>query len=371
MPSKNRNLNKIPPGGAASTMEELLAKNAGSSITSLKKGESLKGKITKLTPSEILLDIKGKTEAIVLENDAKLLRALLQNIKLGDEVTFTVINPETENGYASVSLRKFIYQKIWDVITNCYNKKQPIMSEIKMEIKGGFLVETKDGIGGFLPLFNVSSTERKNLKMGTKLNLYIADVNYETRKLIFSQKIILTQDDFKNLLKGVKEGSKVKGIVSNIAPFGIFLSLNLKKGDVNSIDGIIHISEVSWEKVNNLSEMFEVGQELEAIVIKIDENSKRIELSLKRLTDDPFKDAIKKYNLEKVLTLVVKEISEEGLLIDLNDEVLEGFIRRDKIPVGKSYKLGEKIKVMVSEIDTRKRRLYLAPVLLDKPLMYK
>lgn len=356
----------------ATSMADLMSKSKIESSVSLKKGEYIRGKVTKLTSSEIFIDIKGKTEAVVLENDKKILKSLLKNLKLNDEVMVTVLNPESDNGYTVVSLRKFIDQKIWDKIEKLQKEKIKVPVEIKMEIRGGFLVETNDGISGFLPNFNILPDARKNIFSGAKIDLYIADVNRKDKKISFSSKLILGKEGFKNLVKNIKVGEKLKGKISNIATFGIFLNLEIKnEKEKVLVDGIVHISEVSWNKVDDLSSIFEVGQEIEAVVIKIDDINKRVELSLKRLIKDPFEEKIKKYSIDQSVKGVVKEIAELGILIDLGDENIEGFIRPEKVPVGKSYKKGDNLSLTISEIDIKRRKIYLAPILLKKPLMYR
>ena len=356
----------------ATSMADLMAKSKTESSVSLKKGEYIVGKITKLTPSEILIDIKGKTEAVVLENDKRILKSLLKNLKLNDEVKVTVINPESDNGYTVVSLRKFIDQKIWDKIEKLQSEKVKIPVDVKMEIKGGFLVETADGISGFLPNFNILPDARKKIFIGAKIELFIADINRADKKISFSSKLILGKEGFRNLVKNIKIGEKLKGKISNIATFGIFLNLEIvNEKEKVSVDGIVHISEISWNKVDDLSAMFEAGQEIEAVVIKIDEINKRIELSLKRLIKDPFEEKIKKYSVDQSIKGTVKDITDLGIVIDLGDENIEGIIRKEKIPVGKNYKKGDSLSLTISEIDVKRRKLYLAPVLLKKPLMYR
>jgi ribosomal protein S1 len=202
----------------------------------------------------------------------------------------------------------------------------------------------------------------------------IAELNHETRKIIVSQKTVLGQEDFDALVKNIKTGAKVDAIVSHVTPFGIFVSIPVKnKGEEAFLDGFVHISEISWERVNDLYGMFNVGEALEAVVQNIDSGAKRVELSIKKLTVDPYEELLKQYKVDQKVTGTVSKITESGLVVDLGEEgqEVEGFVRKEKIPPTVKYDVGQKITVTVSQVDAKKHRVYLTPVLLEKPLTYR
>lgn len=359
-------------GSGSKTMAELMAKQKSSFIT-VHKGDIVKGVITKLTSSEILLDINAKTEASVMEKDRKLVHVMMTTLKVGDTVDAQVLNPESDNGNTVVSLRRFMEQKVWEKLADLQKNQEKIDVVVRGITKGGYLVDTPQGVDGFLPNSHVSFKQDTNDIVGKTLSVMIAELNRETHKLIVSQKPVIGQADFDSIIKTLKTGQKVNAIVSHITAFGVFVNIPVKgkKDEETFLDGLIHISEVAWEKVTDLSNMFEVGEEVEAVIIKIDTNSKRIDLSIKQLTTDPFEEVAKKYSVDQKITGKVQKVTEQGVVIDLGEEYIEGFIRKEKIPPTTTYKEGQELTLTVAEIDKKKHRMYLAPVLLDKPLMYR
>lgn len=354
------------------TMAELMAKH-NSSFISLTRGQEVKGKITKIAGNEVLMDIDAKTEAMVLEKDRKLLKQLLHFLKVGDEVTATVITPESEMGYPLVSLRRFAENKTWDGLEKLRQSQEKIDVFIQESTKGGFLVESASGTSGFLPNSHVVSMTSPEEMVGKTIKASIVEINRENHRVIFSQKGMLTKEQFKSAVSSFKEGQKVSGTVSGITSFGLFVSLPTGKDEV-PLDALIHVSEIAWEKVENLSALFSIGDTVDAIVIGFDIEAKRVNLSIKRMTKDPFALVVEAFPVDKKVTGKVVEISEQGVTLDLgeiDDVKVEGMIRKDKIPPTTTYEEGQAVSATVTQIDNRKRKVLLTPVLKEKPLMYR
>lgn len=359
----------------AKSMAELMAKHT-TTLQTLQKGQAVTGKITKVTPSEITMDVNAKTEAVVMEKDRKLLKQLLHSIKEGDIVEATVIYPESEMGYPVVSLRRFIDEQMWKKLEKMQAGGEKMDVLVNEATKGGFLVEADNGISGFLPNSHVNFNQDPQSLVGQKIKASIVELSRDNRKVVFSQKGVLSADDFKAVIDKYKAGTKVKGLVSGITSFGLFVSLpaGVKDGQETYIDGLIHISEVAWEKVEDLSERFAMGDEVEAVVIGADKDSKRIDLSLKRLTADPFEEVVKAFPIDKKVSGVVSDVNEQGVVLDLGevgDVTIEGMIKKDKIPPTTKYEVGETVKATVVSVDGKRRKVMLTPVLLEKPLMYR
>lgn len=352
-------------------MAELMAKH-GKDIQPLKKGEEVTGVITKLSSSEIMMQLDGKTDVMVMEKERRLHKQLTTLLKVGDKVTATVLYPESDEGYPMVSLRKYMGEKIWTEVESLAKSGQKLSATVTDSTKGGLLVETDGGINGFLPNSHITS---KNVEVGQKIQVHIAELKKDVKKVVFSQKQALTVDDFKSLAITYKTGTKVSGRISGITTFGMFVSLPFTKdGEATTVDGLIHISEVAWEKVDDLQSLFSVGQQVEAVVIGIDPRSKRIDLSLKRLTSDPFQKITDAFPAEKKVTGTVVEMTELGLVLDLGEVdgvVVEGLIKKDKIPAATNYEKGQNVQATVVSVDSRRRKVMLTPVLLEKPLMYR
>src|SRR5260370_12595100 len=239
---------------SASSMAELMARHT-TPVTTLHKGQEVEGIITKLTSSEILLDLQSKTEAVVLEKERRYIRSMLALLKIGDKVKVTVLNAESDTGNAVVSLRRFIDSKTWDRLAAIEKSHEKLDVTIKNTTKGGYMVETVDGIDGFLPNSHISFKQGAQDIIGKTIPVMIAELHQEGRKLIVSQKTILGQKDFDDLAKILKVGKKVSGVVSHVPTFGIFVSIQLKDKEDKEmlVDGFVHVSEISWEKVADVS----------------------------------------------------------------------------------------------------------------------
>lgn len=361
--------NKSAP---AISMADLL-KSHNSSFIALKKGDAIKGKITKLSSSEILLDINTKTEAVVLEKDKKLLKQLLSILKVGEMVTATVLNPESDMGYPVVSLRRFIDDALWDKLNQLQSKQEKISVTVREVTKGGFLVDAEGGMSGFLPNSHIAFTQNQHELLGQTIPVVIVELNRDTHKVIFSQKAVTGDTDFKKAMEILKKGERVTITVISITSFGIFVQVPIPHTQGIVVEGLVHISEVSWDKVANIYDIFAVGQTLEAVVIGFDEEAKRIDLSIKQLTADPFGEAAKHYAVDQKVIGTIAKIMDSGVLVGLGDgdHKVEGLIRKDKIPPTITYKEGERVTATISQIDNKKRRIILVPVLLEKPIGYR
>lgn len=360
--------------GKASTMAQLLEAHKSPFVT-LRKAETIIGRITKLTPSEILVDINAKTEAVVLEKDKRFLRNILSTLKVGDEVSVYVLSPESDRGNPVVSLRKFMDDLSWKRLADFKENKKELEVLVTDVTRGGFLITTNDGLSGFLPNSQVLPSLNPQEIVGKKIKAFILELNRKDHKIIFSQKTLLGVEDFEKAIKNlkIKIEQKISAVIENVTPFAIFVTIQNSDGE--SLEGIIHISEISWEKVENIADLFSVGQVLEALVIGIDKESRRIELSLKRLTKDPFEEIAKGFTIDQKVSGRIFRVLPSGVILKLNSPSgggeIEGFIRREKIPPTVSYKTGEEINVTISQIDPKRHRIVVAPVLTVKPIGYR
>jgi len=348
------------------TMADLM-KSAKASFVSLKKGEVIEGIITKLTPQEILVDIGSKTEAVVLEKDRKILKNLLSSLKVGDKVSVSVLNPESDMGNTVVSLRKFIGDKVWDRLSELYKNKKAIKINVNDSTKGGFLVSSDNGISGFLPNSQVSFAETGQELVGKTLDVLILELSRINQKVIFSNKAISGSDNFDKAIKKLRIDQKISSSISNITPFGIFTSFASEDGNV---EGFIHISEISWDKISQIPQNFKPGDKIEAMIIGFDKKSSRINLSLKRLVKDPLTEKLEQFTTDKKVSGKVIKVLTTGVLVDLGDEI-EGLIKKEKIPPTITYSVGSSIAATVSEVDKKKHRIILIPVLKEKPIGYR
>lgn len=356
---------------SGSAMARLLAAHQNKVVT-LKKGDTVKGTISRINKHEILVDVGSKTEAMVLEKDKKIFNRILALFKAGDKVEVNVLNPESDSGQPVVSLRRYLSNIAWDKLEELEKSKEQIEVFISDISKAGYIVTTDFGITGFLPQSHIAHTQQ-DLSTGAQVKVTVLEINRQDNKIIFSQKPAISDEEFKKATKHLKEGGKVSGEVISATPVGIYISIFADKDGKKQplpVEGFVHISELSWDKVNDPSELFDINQKVEAVVLRSDTEAKRITLSIKRLTQDPFEELIKNYPLDKKVEGIVVRIEENGVILTIDDKI-EGFIKKDKIPPGTAYTAGQKVPLLVSEHDKRRHRLNVSPVLLEKPLGYR
>lgn len=348
-------------------MGELLAKSAVARIP--QKGEIVPGIITKLTPSEILVDINTKTEAVVLEKEKRLLKSLLSHLSVGDKVTVGILNPESDLGHPVVSLRRFLTELQWNELTILKKEQKQIPATVAGLSKGGFLIETSSGASGFLPQSQGALLPFSESTVGKPISVFVWELDKTQKKVIFSQKPILDTSEFKKAAKALHLGQHVLVTITGITPFGLFVSLPSSLKNVR-LDGLIHISEVAWEKTETLEGRFTVGQQTDAVITDIDSAQKRIALSLKRLSEDPFESQVKSLKVDQEVRVRVKQVTQAGVLVELSEQ-LEGMIRKDKVPPSVTYQEGDHLTATITTIDLKKRKILLTPSLATKPIGYR
>lgn len=363
MKTQNSKNNAAP----ASTMAELLQK-AKSKLVTFKKGDNIKGVITKLTPSEILIDINAKTEAVVLEKDKKILNKILSTLSVGNEVYVTVLNPESDLGHPVVSLRKSIGDMVWEKLLTLKKNQEALQVKIDSATRGGYLVTTLDGVSGFLPNSHISTLDNPQNLIGKTVKVIVLDLDRSLNKIIFSQRQALGLGDFEKKILDFKIGQKIDATITNVAHFGLFISIQTK-GE-GYVEGFIHISELSWDSSSSIAEDFLIGQKVTTIITGFDRTARRINLSIKKLTADPLEKRLEEFPVDKKIKAKVLKVISSGVLFDLGEGIV-GIIKKDKIPQNVSYKEGLEIQALVSSIDKKRHRVVLSPVLLEKPIGYR
>lgn len=354
-----------------SAMGALLAKKSGA-VSGFKKGEVVKGTITKLTREEILVNISGKAEAVVLEKERQLLNNLLASLKVGDSVNVSILNPESDSGNAVVSLRRFMEERAWTGLGALVKSQEQINVMILDVTKGGYLVRLPNGMNGFLPFSHVSPSASTQPAVGKAVIAFVLDLKKEDKRIIVSQKQQLTDAEFSHVKKQYKAGQKLPATVAAVTSFGIFLVLPFatEKKEKKMVEGLVHSSQISWGKAGDFSAMFQPGAIVDVVVIGFDDEAKRIDLSIKRLSDDPFQELVKNYPIDTKVKGKVTRLSGGNVYVQL-DEGIEGVIRKEKVPPTTTYEVDQTISVLVSDIDTRHRTINLSPVLLEKPMGYR
>lgn len=360
---------KISAGlSEATTMEELLSQT-GYQIKGVKRGDIVEGTILSVSPRQLLLDIGGKGEGVVHEKEMPYITDLVRQLKPGDKIIVQVVNSENDRGQVVVSLRKTALSKRWELLTQKMSAKADVEVIIRELSKGGFLVDYQ-GLRGFIPL---SQSDGELVRLGDKatgrrVKVKIIEVDREANRLVFTQKQGLSSEEQKELLKNVEIGKNYQAEITGIVPFGAFVNVKISK-EIN-LPGLIHISEIAWEKVENPGDYFKVGQTLDVKVIGADPKSGKLTLSLKQLLSDPWDDVTKVFSIEQVVKGKVSRVSSYGVFISLLPGI-DGLVHISKMAPGEEPKVGDEVECTIEEINPEKRKISLSLVTHAKPIGYR
>lgn len=370
-------------------MEALLASN-DYKLPSLKRGQEVEGKVISTTHTEILVDVGGKSEGIITGRELSASRDIASKLAVGDLVNVNIVYQENDAGQVVLSLRKLSGEKRWEDLA----EKQKDGSEVEVlaqEANRGGIICEWFGLRGFLPASQLSKAPSKLEDLiGKYLSVRVIEVDKATNRLIFSQKMPGKKDlgDLIKLLAKVKIGEKFEGIVSAVLPFGIFVEINLKgdkstkstKGSdtpdtpdthgTQKLEGLVHISEISWEKVDDPGRIFKVGDSVSVVVIAKDTTTGRLNLSIKQLLQDPFIEASKNYSKEQKVKGTISKVTPYGVFVNL-EEGIEGLIHISKMPPNVVYSSGQEIDCEIEAVDTVSRKISLVPIVREKPILYR
>lgn len=349
------------------TMAELLSMVGEESALTVKKGDKVNGKVVSASPKEILIDIGKKSFGILAEWELEQVKDFASTLKVGDKVIAQVINPENDIGYTVLSLRHATAEKRWDILKERQEKGEDLdVTGIEMA-KGGLLVEWQ-GLRGFIPSTQFEAEQSGNLQsfIGRSIKAKVLEIDKTLNRFVLSQKasaLGITPSALRETLAKIKAEDVLTGTISGIASFGIFV-------DVDGIEGLVHISEIAWEKVSNPATMFKVGEKVEVMVLEINQREGKLNLSIKRLTPDPWKNILDRYPLESTISGKVTRLAPYGAFVQLEPGV-EGLLHISKIPQGEEPKEGDAISCVIESIDEVKRKISLTLIPTEKPVGYR
>ena len=343
-------------------MDDLLA-SAGESIKQLIAGEVVHGTILSIKKHEILIDLGPLGVGLVPRREV----GFSKNYSEGDEVTASVVDTELDNGYSLLSLRKAAKDRGWDEVIEKLEAGEIITVTPYDANRGGLLVEY-EGVRGFLPVSQLSAEhyprvgssdkdeilQRLNTLISKQMQVRILDADRKANKLIFSEKEAV-KEGLAERFKKMAIGDTVSGIVTGVVDFGVFVN-------VEGIEGLIHISEISWERVNNPSDYVKVGQTVDAKIIAIDKE--RLSLSMKQLTKDPWLDEVEQFSVGSTIEGTVTRITPFGAFVQLSSSV-EALVHvselgGDGTDPEKVFTLNERKEFTILEIDKENRKISLS-----------
>lgn len=348
----------------ASSMEELLGI---SSSQPPKKGDQIDAKIIHVERRQMIFDIGWKSYAVLGDQETKELASYLPYFKVGDMVPVRVVVEESKDGYPVVSMRKFFEKGKWDILTDKQKNEEEIEVVCGEFGRGGIFVDFM-GIRGVIPKIQLAEeymNEPEKL-YGQKIKVKLLEVDKNKNRLVVSQKASVLGISYKELKKefdSIEIGSKHKAKVIGFSDFGVFC-------EIGGIEGLIHISEISWAKVANPAEHLKVGDIVDVVVVEKNLDNFKLNLSMKRLTDDPWKEIEKKYTADKSISGEVIRKERYGYIVRL-EEGVEGLIHISKVEGMDELTIGKKINVYIEKIDTKNRRISLILVATEKPVAYR
>jgi small subunit ribosomal protein S1 len=334
------------------TMEELL-KAFGSKQMGLFKGQTLDGKVVSVNPKEILVDIGAKSEGVVSGRELDAVREYLKDYKPGDTVAVTVIQPESDSGQVMLSLRQASGEKRWQTFYDKYELEEAI--EVKgLEVnKGGLIVEA-DGIRGFIPSsqFSAQHLGKINDLIGKMITAKVIEVDKKANRLVLSEKAIHATES-QHAMGELGPGQEYDGIVSSVLPFGVFVN-------INGAEGLVHVSEISWEKVTNPADYYKQGDKVRVAVLSVDPDAGKLNLSIKQLMPNPWQELSEKYSVGDKIKGTVTKKSNYGVFVKIDDKV-EGLIHSSKVTNPDEFKEGDEIEVVIESLNAESKRIALAP----------
>lgn len=344
------------------TMDDLFA--AEKVASQLIAGETVSGTVFNVKKHEVLVDLGPLGVGYVPRREVGFSR----NLAVGDEVTASIIDTELDNGYSLLSLRKAAKERGWEEVIARAEAGETIEITPYDANRGGLLVEF-EGVRGFLPVSQLSAEhyprvgssdkdeilQRLNGLVGAVMKVRILDADRKANKLIFSEKEAI-KEGLAERFEQLKVGDTIKGVVTGVVEFGVFVN-------VEGIEGLIHISEISWERVNNPSDYVKVGETVDAKIISIDKD--RLSLSMKQLTKDPWLDEVEKFAVGDTTEGTVTRITPFGAFVQLSPAV-EALVHISELGGGsdadreKVFTLNERKTFTVLEIDKENRKISLS-----------
>ncbi len=372
----------VPPTNESMTMAELLD-HPDNEVKSLKHGDVVEGTVVRIDPDEILVDFGGKSEGVVSNRELMNRRGPRDGdenraeLNVGDEVLVYVLQPESPEGHAVLSLRRAGLERKWRAMQERFDAGEIVEARVIDHNKGGLIVDL--GVRGFVPISQIVDFPRRPRDeqprdaaqeiaeklqpfVGRTLRLKILEVNRKANRLILSEKVALYEERREKrdeLFSSLETGQKVTGVVRSIAPFGVFV-------DLGGIDGLVHKSELSWNKVNNPETAHQIGEEVEAEVIDINHERGRISLSIRRLQPDPWQESVAKYKIGDVIEGTVTKLVNFGAFVRV-EEGLEGLIHISELSnqrvahPGDVVQEGQQIKLRIISLDSERHRLGSEP----------
>ncbi len=363
------------PSSKAKTMEELLA-NTGVALKSPKKGDVVEGIVTLVTRKLVQVDVGGKTEGVIAEKEFEAASDFITDLHIGDTVKAYVVSAENDRGQILLSFKKAALDQKWDAFKASMESGQ-VVSVRGLELNKGGMIVSYEGIRGFIPTSQFGKSVIGNLEslLNKNIKAKVIEVEREKNRLIFSERHVSEEELIKQktaALDAVKIGEAYEGVVSGILPFGAFVTLNvpMTDGAAGHIEGLVHISEISWEKVEDPNKYVKTGDTVQVKVLAIDQAAGKLTLSIKQTATDPWSTAKEKYPEGTVVSGMVSRVAQFGIFVHI-EAGIDGLVHISKIVNMEMPRVGEEVSVTVESVDPQARRMSLSLTPTEVPVGYK
>jgi small subunit ribosomal protein S1 len=350
-------------GGLLLRVDGQIVPNYDATFRTIEEGEVVTGHVVRIDKDEVLVDIGYKSEGVIPAGELSIRKSVDPNdeVHLGEEVDAIVMTKEDQDGRLIMSKKRARFEKAWRRIETAAESGEPVEGTVIEVVKGGLIIDL--GVRGFLPASLVDIRRVPNLDeyMGTKIETKVIELNRSRNNVVLSRRAVLEEERKEvrqQILDRLQPGLVVEGQISNIVDFGAFV-------DLDGIDGLIHISELSWSHVNHPSEILAIGDTVKVKVLDIDRDRQRISLGLKQTQEDPWRRIVDTYNVGDELAGKVTKVVTFGAFVEILNGV-EGLVHISELAphhVESPREIvhpGDEIRVRILEIDSDRRRLSLS-----------
>jgi len=337
--------------------------NYDATIVPFSEGDVVTGNVVRIDKDEVLIDVGYKSEGVILVNELSIRKSVdpHDEVDMGEEVDALVLTKEDQDGRLILSKKRARFEKAWRRIEGAAESGEPVEGTVIEVVKGGLIIDL--GVRGFLPASLVDIRRVQNLDdfLGQKIECKVIELNRSRNNVVLSRRAVLEEERKEvrqQILDRLQPGQVVEGAISNIVDFGAFV-------DLDGIDGLIHISELSWSHVNHPSEVLSIGQTVPVKVLDIDRERQRISLGLKQTQEDPWQRVVDTYTVGDELEGKVTKVVSFGAFVEILEGV-EGLVHISELAqhhVENPREIvaqGDTVKVKILEIDSDRRRLSLS-----------
>lgn len=332
-------------------------------LTEFDEGDLVDGIVVKIEHDEVLVDIGFKSEGVIPARELSIRKDAdpADIVDLGDKIEALVLQKEDKDGRLILSKKRAEYERAWIQVEDKFKAAEIVTGEVIEVVKGGLILDI--GLRGFLPASLVDLRRVKDLDMymGTEIEARVIEMDRNRNNVVLSRRVLLEEgrkNERAEILEKLTKGMRLKGNVSSIVDFGAFV-------DLGGIDGLVHISELSWNHVNHPSEVVKVGDEVEVEVLDVDLNRERISLGLKQTTADPWITLVDAYPVDSIVDGKVTKVVPFGAFIELGENI-EGLVHISEMSLkhiespAQVVHVSDEVKIKVIEINPERRRISLS-----------